>query len=414
MAVDGTRRHDRRWLRFALLAVAGVAAVLALRGRVPDPAAVVGVLRAADPWWLAVAVLAQFLSQAAFARQQRTLLAALGTRIPAGKMQAITFSRSAISMALPAGSAASAAFALREYRKHGATTPVAAAAMLLSGLASAAGLFLLYLVSAGNPRTIATLLTGATVLGLAGWSLARRHRHETTRWPRLEKLRRAAAAIRPRDAAATVALAALNWLLDLFCLVAVSHACGFPLSWNQTATVYLAVQVIRQIPLTPGGIGLIEAGLLTGLVTAGAPEPAAAAVVLGYRLFSFWLILPVGLAAYLRLTRRHGDAAPADRCDEAGAGVGAGDTAPLTAAGSRRLASLTAPGRHNTAVATLIEPTASRAQQDLATAEDGAAAPVAVLEKPGRNLRPADRPERRSGRNGHGFFKRRDPRTQRI
>jgi uncharacterized protein (TIRG00374 family) len=98
-----------------------------------------------------------------------------------------------------------------------------------------------------------------------------------------------------------LAAAVANWSLDVACLVAVARACDLGIGYPEIAGVYLAVQIVRQIPVTPGGIGLIETSLLTGLVAAGATQPAAAAVVLGYRLISFWLILPVGLATYLGL-----------------------------------------------------------------------------------------------------------------
>jgi hypothetical protein len=67
--------------------------------------------------------------------------------------------------------------------------------------------------------------------------------------------------------------------------------------------VYLTVQIVRQIPLTPGGIGVIELSLLAGLVSAGAGEAAAAATVLVYRLLSCWLIIPVGLLCWTLLRR---------------------------------------------------------------------------------------------------------------
>ena len=67
--------------------------------------------------------------------------------------------------------------------------------------------------------------------------------------------------------------------------------------------IYLTVQIVRQIPLTPGGLGVIEISLLAGLVSAGAGEAAAAATVLVYRLLSCWLIIPVGLLGWLLLRR---------------------------------------------------------------------------------------------------------------
>jgi lysylphosphatidylglycerol synthase-like protein len=64
------------------------------------------------------------------------------------------------------------------------------------------------------------------------------------------------------------------------------------------ATVYLAVQVVRQVPLTPGGIGVIEVSLLAGLVSAGAAQVTAAGAVLAYRLLSCWFIIPAGWLAW--------------------------------------------------------------------------------------------------------------------
>ncbi|MEV0720204.1 flippase-like domain-containing protein [Asanoa sp. NPDC050611] len=309
----------RYGLRTLAVAVALVAVALSLRGRVPDPADVVADLAGANVGWLAGAVLVQFCSQACFARQQRALLTALDVNISRRDALAITYSRSAISMVLPAGAAMSAAFALRQYRRHGASTAVAATAMLLSGAASVVGLVLLY---AGTIRTPAwadsavwhMVPPAAVLAALLGALVVLRHRGpapprptavspRTSIWRRLRDVADDARAVRVRYLALAIGYAALNWLFDLGCLVAAAHACRLPLTVFQLATVYLAVQVVRQIPLTPGGIGVIEASLLAGLVTAGAAQPAAAAVVLLYRLVSFWLVLPAGLVAYLRLAR---------------------------------------------------------------------------------------------------------------
>jgi uncharacterized protein (TIRG00374 family) len=130
------------------------------------------------------------------------------------------------------------------------------------------------------------------------------------RWPRL------AAALRPvADAVSSsravpgrhwglaLAAAVANWLTDLLCLYAAARAFSLPLDVVTLGAVYLTVQVVRQIPLTPGGIGVIEISLLAGLVSAGAGEAAAAATVLVYRLLSCWLIIPVGVLAWAGLRR---------------------------------------------------------------------------------------------------------------
>ena len=114
--------------------------------------------------------------------------------------------------------------------------------------------------------------------------------------------------VRPRHWALALTFAALNWLTDLLCLAAAARAFALPVGLFTLASIYLGVQLVRQIPVTPGGIGLIETGLLAGLATAGAGAAAAAAVVLTYRLLSCWLILPIGGASWLGL-RAHPDAA---------------------------------------------------------------------------------------------------------
>ena len=326
MTAAGSRR-PRRWLRIALALAAGAAAVVALNGRLPDTNAVLATASHADLRWAALAVLAQLISQTMFAYQQRRLLSAFAVGISPLRAVAITYSRSAISMAMPAGSAVSAAYAFQQYRQRGASRSIAATVSLLSGAASTAGLILLYatgLLTAALARNAATAAAVvAAACALAVWHAKRAARPRQPRraplrvqtpWPAINRAidhiasaARHARTVDVRDWAATIAYAATNWLLDLACLIAAAHACHLALGPGQLAGVYLAAQIVRQLPITPGGIGLIETSLLTGLVAAGAAQANAAAAVLGYRLISFWLILPIGLAAYLGLRRRNGE-----------------------------------------------------------------------------------------------------------
>lgn len=69
---------------------------------------------------------------------------------------------------------------------------------------------------------------------------------------------------------------------------------------------YVAATVLTMIPITPGGLGFVEAGLVGTLVLAGVPAAPAALATLAYRLVSFWLPVPVGLPAWLAFRRRHG------------------------------------------------------------------------------------------------------------
>jgi uncharacterized protein (TIRG00374 family) len=94
-----------------------------------------------------------------------------------------------------------------------------------------------------------------------------------------------------------------KWVLDAASLFAACEAFGIRINFLQLSAVYLGIQLIRQLPLTPGGVGVIEVALLAALVSAGAPEAAAAAAVLIYRLFSAWLLIPIGYLAMAAMSR---------------------------------------------------------------------------------------------------------------
>jgi uncharacterized protein (TIRG00374 family) len=93
--------------------------------------------------------------------------------------------------------------------------------------------------------------------------------------------------------------AVIKWAADFAVLAAATYAVGAEVDFVALATVYVGIQILRQLPFTPGGIGIIEAALLAGLIAVGsAAAPAAAAVVI-YRALTFWLILPAGGIAAL-------------------------------------------------------------------------------------------------------------------
>jgi hypothetical protein len=69
---------------------------------------------------------------------------------------------------------------------------------------------------------------------------------------------------------------------------------------------YIGGALLALIPITPGGLGFVEAGL-TGLLTAaGVGAQEALVSTLAYRLVSFWLPLPVGAVAQVLFRRRYG------------------------------------------------------------------------------------------------------------
>jgi uncharacterized membrane protein YbhN (UPF0104 family) len=236
---------------------------------------------------------------------------------------AVTFSRSAIANSLPAGSAISAAFAFREFRTAGATRNAAGGVTVLSGLLSGTALLLMYGTAMLLPSTsVAHGPTAVLVLSTMGialvvfaldWRLSRSvyvpvdGADDAERGP-VALVRQSVANLRalpPRSWSLSLLHAAVNWATDFACLAAVAAAFDLNVSVTRLATVYLTVQLVRQIPLTPGGAGVIEVALLAALVSAGGAQGAAAAVVLVYRVISCWIIIPIGGLAYAVLRRRH-------------------------------------------------------------------------------------------------------------
>jgi uncharacterized protein (TIRG00374 family) len=69
---------------------------------------------------------------------------------------------------------------------------------------------------------------------------------------------------------------------------------------------FCAAQLLAQVPVTPGGLGFVEAGLTAMLTLAGVSAGDAVLATFAYRLFSYWLPLPAGLAAYVIHQRRSG------------------------------------------------------------------------------------------------------------
>ncbi len=64
---------------------------------------------------------------------------------------------------------------------------------------------------------------------------------------------------------------------------------------------YGLANILAVIPITPGGLGVVEGVLIPTLVGFGVPKGIAILGVLTYRLVNFWLPIPLGGAAYLSL-----------------------------------------------------------------------------------------------------------------
>jgi uncharacterized protein (TIRG00374 family) len=139
-------------------------------------------------------------------------------------------------------------------------------------------------------RTINALRRGRPVSGLADRLLAERNTLRTTfgrRWQ------------------AAVLAAAGKSIFDYLALVACLRAVGAVPNPSLILLAYVAAAILAMIPITPGGLGFVEAGLVGLLILAGVGATAAAVATLAYRLVSFWVPIPVGGGAYALFRHRY-------------------------------------------------------------------------------------------------------------
>jgi len=93
---------------------------------------------------------------------------------------------------------------------------------------------------------------------------------------------------------------------DFAALLLALYASGARVSPLLVLLAYAVAQILMIIPITPGGIGFVELGLVGFLGLAGVEAGPAILATLAYRLVSYWLPLPVGAGAYAWFSRRYG------------------------------------------------------------------------------------------------------------
>jgi putative heme transporter len=74
-------------------------------------------------------------------------------------------------------------------------------------------------------------------------------------------------------------------------------------SFAEALAAFAFVRLITALPITPGGLGVVELGLTAALISAGGPDAQVAAAVLVYRALTYLPPIPIGAYMYLRFTR---------------------------------------------------------------------------------------------------------------
>jgi putative heme transporter len=95
--------------------------------------------------------------------------------------------------------------------------------------------------------------------------------------------------------------AAVHWVFDAASLWVFLRAFGPVVPADALFVSFGIANVLAAIPVTPRGLGVVEAALITSLVGFGVERGEAVLGVVSYRLVNFWVPIPVGALAYLSI-----------------------------------------------------------------------------------------------------------------
>ncbi|MFD1529716.1 YbhN family protein [Pseudonocardia aurantiaca] len=292
-------------------------------------------LRAPVWSWIGLAVLAEAASMGVFARMQRRLLAAAGTWVPLHRAVALAYASHSLSVTLPGGPVFSTAFNLAQMRRFGASPAAAAWTVALSGTLSSAALVLvgalgevigqrhhglsavaIDIVVACAVAVVVralvrhpNLLAGAVTRALRVVNSMLRRPVDRGRVQVVAIVEQLCTVRLPgRDLLMVAGFAVGNWLLDAACFGLSALAVGADIRSLATVLIaYTAGMAAASIPLVPGGLGVVDAALVLGLIACGTPADAAIATTIVYRLISFGLVISTGWVSWLLITRTHRD-----------------------------------------------------------------------------------------------------------
>lgn len=108
-----------------------------------------------------------------------------------------------------------------------------------------------------------------------------------------------------------VVWATVNWLTDVAALWIILWAVGARVNPVVALVAFSVANIAAMVPITPGGLGVVEFALVGTMVGLGVPPVQAAAGVAIYRLFSFWLPIPLSVIAWVATTATTRPPAPA-------------------------------------------------------------------------------------------------------
>ncbi|MCV7151249.1 lysylphosphatidylglycerol synthase transmembrane domain-containing protein [Mycolicibacterium pyrenivorans] len=336
-ATEPPARGKYWWLRWVIIAVAVIVLTVEVALVRDQLAKAWKSLYSANWVWLVAAVVAAMASLHSFAQIQRTLLRSAGVHVRQWRSEAAFYAGNALSTTLPGGPVLSATFIYRQQRMWGASPVVASWQLVMSGVLQVIGLALLGLGGAfllgatKNPLSLIFSLGGFIALILLAQAVASRPElidgigvrvlswvnsvrgkpkdSGLTKWretlSQLESVQ-----LGRRDLGVAFGWSLFNWIADVGCLLFACYATGWHPSIAGVTVAYAAARAVGSIPLMPGGLLVVEAVLVPGLVSSGMSLASAISAMLIYRLVSWIFISVIGWVIFFFMFRTEKDIDP--------------------------------------------------------------------------------------------------------
>lgn len=282
-----------------------------------------------EPSWLFLGIVLEFAALLCYSMLTHVALGQDSDKVRIFTLFRIQLSTRSLGSLVPGGSAASNALGFRLMTLAGANGRDAGFALATAGVGSAVVLNLILWVAlivsipgrgvnafygtAAIFGVIVMLLAGGVVLGLVDhegraervtrW-FARKMRFDQDKAGEVavhlgERLR--GLANEPGLLRKVLSWSLLNWFLDIAALFVFIRAFGGSVDIVGLVVSFCLANIFASIPITPGGLGIVEGIYIPSLVGFGLTTTTATVSVLSYRLVQFWLPMLVGGVCYVSL-----------------------------------------------------------------------------------------------------------------
>ena len=286
----------------------------------------VGTIR---PWWAFIAIALEVLNLLCYSMLTRSVL--LDDRPPYSWLLRTDVTALGVSHLVPGGVATASALRFQLLREGGTPPDDAVVGMAVEGVGSTlvlALIFWLALVASiplfgVNPLYLTVAVVGAVLIAASLLAIAVRSRQPPatrtgrTWWvvqrlpermrPRVERILQDSSEQLRRLLAdkaglrASASWAAASWLFDAASLWVFVAAYGYRVDPVGLLVAYGLANLVAIVPISPGGLGVIEGVLIPSLVGFGTPRAIAVLGVVSWRLFNFWAPIPAAGACFLSL-----------------------------------------------------------------------------------------------------------------